>query len=92
MTTLRMKGVRCASLEDFRNNFDFSNARDYLRQGRLSQWVRELGESDLADELDELLLRLMYHMTLKDAAREASEALKLPKKQVYNRALELKNE
>lgn len=43
-------------------------------------------------ELDALLLRLMDHMTLKDAAREASEALKLPKKQVYARALELKNE
>ena len=43
-------------------------------------------------QLDELLLRLMDHMTLKDAAREASEALKLPKKQVYARALELKNE
>lgn len=41
-------------------------------------------------ELDELLLRLMDHMTLKDAAREASEALKLPRKQVYARALELK--
>ena len=49
-------------------------------------------EAPSADELDELLLRLMYHMTLKDAAREASEALKLPKKQVYARALELKNE
>ena len=54
MTTLRMKGVRCASLEDFRKNFDFTNAKDYLRQGRLSRWVRDLGENDLADELDEL--------------------------------------
>ncbi len=45
-----------------------------------------------ADELDALLLQLMGHMSLKDAAREASEALKLPKKQVYARALELKNE
>ncbi len=44
------------------------------------------------EELDGLLLRLMGHMSLKDAAREASEALKLPKKQVYARALELKNE
>ena len=43
-------------------------------------------------ELDGLLLQLMDHMTLKDAAREASDALKLPKKQVYARALELKNE
>ena len=43
-------------------------------------------------ELDGLLLSLMDHMTLKDAAREAAEALKLPKKQVYARALELKNQ
>ena len=45
-----------------------------------------------AEELDEMLLRLMDHMSLKDAAKEASEALNLPKKQVYARALELKNE
>ena len=43
-----------------------------------------------ADELDALLLSLMPHMSLKDAAREAADALKLPKKQVYARALELK--
>ncbi len=43
-------------------------------------------------DLDALLCQLMDHMTLKDAAREASEALKLPKKQVYARALELKNQ
>ena len=45
-----------------------------------------------AAELDALLLQLMGHMSLKDAAREASEALGLPKKQVYSRALELKRE
>ena len=39
-----------------------------------------------------MLLRLMDHMSLKDAAREASEALKLPKKQVYVRALALKDQ
>lgn len=44
------------------------------------------------EELDALLLRMMEHMSLKDAAREASETLKLPRKQVYARALELKNE
>ena len=49
-------------------------------------------EAPTADELDALLLQLMEHMTLKDATREASEALKLPKKQVYARALELKSE
>ena len=43
-----------------------------------------------ADELDALLLSLMPHMSLKDAAREAADTLKLPKKQVYARALELK--
>lgn len=42
-------------------------------------------------QVDDLLLRLMDHMTLKDAARETAEALKLPKKQVYARALEVKN-
>ena len=45
-----------------------------------------------AEELDAMLLRLMDHMSLKDAAREASEALKLPKKQVYVRALALKDQ
>ena len=47
-------------------------------------------EAPTEQDLDALLLQLMDHMTLKDAAREASEALKLPKKQVYTRALELK--
>lgn len=42
------------------------------------------------EQLDELLLQLLPHMSLKDAAREASDTLKLPKKQVYARALELK--
>ena len=49
-------------------------------------------EAPTKEDLDGLLLQLMGHMSLKDAAREASEALKLPKKQVYTRALELKNE
>ena len=47
-------------------------------------------EAPTDQELDTLLLQLMEHMTLKDAAREAAETLKLPKKQVYARALELK--
>ena len=49
-----MKGVRVTSMAELRKNFDFTNAKDYLRQGRLSRWVRELGENDLADELDGL--------------------------------------
>ena len=49
-------------------------------------------EAPTEEDLDGLLLQLMDHMSLMDAAREASEALKLPKKQVYARALELKNE
>ena len=47
-------------------------------------------DAPTAEELDALLRRLMEHMTLKDAAREASETLKLPRKQVYARALELR--
>ena len=66
MTTLRMNGVRCASLEDFRKNFDFTNAKDYLRQGRLSCWVRDLGENELADELDELKVADYSDKTLLD--------------------------
>jgi len=54
MSDLRVKGVRIQNLEEFRRNFDFTNARDYLYQGRLSVWMREIGENDLADELDEL--------------------------------------
>ena len=54
MTVLRMKGVRVTSLAEFRKNFDFTNAKDYLREGRLSRWVRELGETELADALAKL--------------------------------------
>ena len=50
----------------------------------------KMEEAPTAEDLDGLLLKLMDHMSLKDAAREASEALKLPKKQVYARALELR--
>ena len=49
-------------------------------------------EAPSVEELDALLLQLMSHMTLKDAAKEASEALELPRKQVYARALSLKQE
>ena len=48
-------------------------------------------DAPTAAELDDLLRRLMAHMSLKDAAKEASEALKIPRKQVYARALELKD-
>ena len=50
----------------------------------------KMEEAPTAEDLDDLLLKLMDHMSLKDAAREASETLKLPKKQVYARALELR--
>ena len=66
MTTLRMKGVRCASLEEFRENFDFTNARDYLREGRLSQWGRDLGKSELADKLDKIKDDELSDQTLLD--------------------------
>ncbi len=51
---------------------------------------KQVATEPTQEELDALLLQLMAHMSLKDAAREASETLKLPKKPVYARALELK--
>ena len=66
MSGLKMKGVWCDSLEDFRKNFDFTYAKDYLRQGRLSRWVRDLGENDLADGLDKLKNSELPDQTLLD--------------------------
>lgn len=45
-----------------------------------------------APDLDEVLLELLKTESVKDAAAIAAERLSLPKKQVYRRALELKNE
>ena len=56
----------------------------------MSRSIAVLGLGKFGSSLAESLYYL--GMDLKDAAREASEALKLPKKQVYARALELKNE
>lgn len=41
-------------------------------------------------DLDALLVSLLARMSLKDAVQEAAQTLSLPKKQVYARALELK--
>ena len=49
-----MKGVKIKNLDQLRENFDFTNAKDYLLQGTLSAWMREQGETELADELNEL--------------------------------------
>ena len=47
-------------------------------------------EEETAPDLDELLYKLLETESVKDAAAIAAERLKLPKKQVYRRALELK--
>lgn len=54
MAIIRMKGVKIKNLDQLRENFDFTNAKDYLLQGTLSAWMREQGEKELADELNEL--------------------------------------
>ena len=54
MAVIRMKGVKIKNLDQLRENFDFTNAKDYLLQGTLSAWMREQGETELADELNEL--------------------------------------
>jgi len=88
MSTLRMKGQRITSLEEFRKNFDFANARDYLYQGRLSAWFQEIGEPDIAKELDELKKTDYSDKTLMDnfigifslPVRPASAAAPQPQK------------
>ncbi len=47
---------------------------------------------EAAPDLDAVLLELLKTESVKDAAAIAAERLSLPKKQVYRRALELKNE
>ncbi len=47
-------------------------------------------EAETAPDLDALLLDLLQSESVKDAAAIAAERLNLPKKQVYRRALELK--
>ena len=54
MAIIRMKGVKIKNLDQLRENFDFTNAKDYLLQGTLSAWMREQGETELANELNEL--------------------------------------
>ncbi|MBR1966817.1 MAG: hypothetical protein IKA22_09445 [Lentisphaeria bacterium] len=54
MAIIKMKGVKIKNLDQLRENFDFTNAKDYLLQGTLSAWMREQGETELADELNEL--------------------------------------
>ena len=51
MAVIRMKGVKIKNLDQLRENFDFTNAKDYLLQGTLSAWMREHGETDIADKL-----------------------------------------
>ena len=51
MAVLRMKGVKINNLEELREHFDFTNAKDYLWQGTLSAWMREQGENELAEEI-----------------------------------------
>ena len=54
MAIIRMKGVKIKNLDQLQENFDFTNAKDYLLQGTLSAWMREQGETELAEELEEL--------------------------------------
>ena len=54
MAKIQMKGVKIKNLDQLREYFDFTNARDYLLQGTLSAWMREQGETELAKELEEL--------------------------------------
>ena len=66
MAIIRMKGIKIKNLDQLREYFDFTNARDYLLQGTLSAWMREQGETELADELDNLNTDEFSNQGLKD--------------------------
>ena len=63
---IRMKGVKIKNLDQLREHFDFTNAKDYLLQGTLSAWMREQGETELAEELEELKEQNYSDQTLAD--------------------------
>ena len=63
MTTLYINEEHCTSLEQLRNYFEespsyhssiFYDLIDYARSGDMSAWLREKGESNLADKLDSI--------------------------------------
>ena len=54
MAIIRMKGIKIKNIDQLREHFDFTNAKDYFLQGTLAVWMREQGETELADELDDL--------------------------------------
>ena len=66
MAVIRMKGVKIKNLDQLREHFDFTNAKDYLLQGTLSAWMREQGETELAHELNELKDQNYSDQTLAD--------------------------
>jgi len=66
MAIIRMKGIKIKNLDQLQENFDFTNAKDYLLQGTLSAWMREQGETELAAELDDLKMMNYSDQTLMD--------------------------
>ena len=54
MAVIRMKGIKIKNLDQLREHLDFTNAKDYLLQGTLAVWMREQGETELADELEKI--------------------------------------
>ena len=63
MVTLYINEEHCTSLEQLRNYFEespsyhssiFYDLIDYARSGDMSAWLREKGESNLADKLDSI--------------------------------------
>ena len=63
---ITMKGIKIKNLDQLRENFDFTNAKDYLLQGTLAAWMREQSENELADELDNLNADEFSNQDLKD--------------------------
>ena len=66
MAIIRMKGIKIKNIDQLREHFDFTNAKDYFLQGTLAVWMREQGETELADELDDLNTDDFSNQGLKD--------------------------
>lgn len=47
-------GVECTSLDDLFRHFDKDSIADTIKDGRLSRWLRQIQEKDVADKIDKI--------------------------------------
>ena len=47
-------GMECSSIEDLLLHFDRKNVSDTINDGRLTKWLRNIKENDIADKISEI--------------------------------------